>query len=85
MNLYIVYLGGAPQDGRLGEDHEVVAVVAASLVKARNIAKTKWSGVGAAHVALVQHLDVVGGYQVRLQVAPEHCGDIGIIDRTWTP
>ncbi len=65
--LYVVYLGGDPSPGRLGEDHEVVVVVASDLKGARRAARAKWQGVSAAHVDAVQVLSVVDGFAVHLE------------------
>jgi hypothetical protein len=65
--LFVVYLGGDPAPGRLGEDHEVVMVAAGDLNEARAAAKAKWGGIGRAHVDAVQMLDVVDGYAVTLE------------------
>lgn len=84
MNLYVVYLGGQSLPGRMGEDHEVVVVVATDVPAARKAAKAKWSGVGSAHVDAVQQLDVVDGHKVALTevwVAQ----DVMPLDTTWVP
>lgn len=65
--LYAVYLGGDPAPGRIGEDHEVVFVVAADVVAARKQARAKWAGDDPKpHVDMVQELDVVDGFSVSL-------------------
>ena len=46
MHLYSAYLGGELGPGRMGEDHEVVFVVADDDESARQAAKEKWGGVG---------------------------------------
>jgi hypothetical protein len=67
VGLYAVYLGGDPAPGRIGEDHEVVFVVAEDVVSARKQARKKWSGSDPKpHVDMVQELDVVDGYEVSL-------------------
>jgi len=65
--LYVVFLGGDPAPGRLGEDHEVVVVVANSLKEARVKARAKWRGDSKAHVDAVQLVKVVDGFAVRLE------------------
>jgi hypothetical protein len=57
----------------MGEDHEVVFVVAEDMVEARRAAKTKWGGDGRAHVDALTRLDMIDGYAVGL--APEGTGD----------
>jgi hypothetical protein len=65
--LFAVYLGGDPAPGRLGEDHEVVFVVASDAHSARREARAKWSGTDPKpHVDMVQELDAVDGYEVAL-------------------
>lgn len=83
MKLYVVYLGGKVAVGRMGEDHEVVVVVASDVVAARKAAKARWSGIGDPHVDAVRELDVVDGHQITLvAVAAE---DNAPIDATWVP
>ncbi len=65
--LYAVYLGGDPAPGRLGEDHEMVFVVADDVRSARRAGRAKWSGADPKpHVDMVQELDAVDGYEVSL-------------------
>jgi hypothetical protein len=66
VHLYAAYLGGELADGRMGEDHEVVFVVADDTIAARKAAQKKWSGSGKSHVDAVTRLDMVDGYQVAL-------------------
>jgi hypothetical protein len=67
--LYAVYLGGDPAPGRIGEDHEVVFVVADDVTSARKQARAKWAGDDPKpHVDMVQELDVVDGYEVSLSL-----------------
>lgn len=84
MNLYVVYLGGPVLPGRMGEDHEVIVVVAVDIPAARKAAKAKWKGIGDPHVDAVQHLDVVDGYKVSITSAMHEC-DAMPIDPTWVP
>ena len=51
----------------MGEDHEVVFVVADDTTSARKAAKDKWGGGGRGHVDAVTRLDVIDGYTVTLQ------------------
>jgi hypothetical protein len=55
-------------DGRMGEGHEVVMVVAADLAEAKSRAQAKWNGSGRGHVDALQRIDVVDGFEV--SVAP---------------
>ncbi len=66
MKLYAVYLGGQLAEGRMGEDHEVVHVVAEDDVAARKRAKAQWKGVAAPHVDAVRCLDAVDGFGVHV-------------------
>jgi Domain of Unknown Function (DUF1543) len=56
-------------DGRMGEDHEVVFVVADDTLSARKAAQAKWSGSGRCHVDAVSRLDMIDGYSVTLDQA----------------
>ena len=77
MHLFSVFLGGPIASGRMGEDHEVVFVVVAGPEEAKGLARSKWRGMGRAHIDAVQRIDQIDGYQVSL--TPVH-GDDG--DRT---
>lgn len=83
MNLYIVYLGGKLDSLRMGEDHEVVAVVAADATAARKAAKAKWRGIGDPHVDAVQELIIVDGHNITL--TPTGRQDHTFLDSTWKP
>ena len=83
MHLFVVYLGGKVAEGRMGEDHEVVVVVAADVVAARKQAKAKWRGIGDPHVDAVRELDVIDGHRVTL--APADSEDRAPLDATWVP
>jgi hypothetical protein len=72
MDLYAVYLGGTPASGRMGEDHEVVFVVARDVTAMKSQAKAKWGGSGRPHVDAYEVLQSVDGYAVSLSVAGEH-------------
>jgi len=67
VHLYAAFLGGELQEGRMGEDHEVVFVVADDLRTARRAAKAKWGGDGRAHVDALTRLDMIDGYTIGLE------------------
>jgi hypothetical protein len=82
--LYAVYLGGDPAPGRIGEDHEVVFVVADDVTAARKQARAKWAGDDPKpHVDMVQELDVVDGYEVSLSATDR--GPSSAADNTYDP
>jgi len=81
--LFVVYLGGKTGEGRMGEDHEVVVVVAPDIVAARKAAKVKWCGIGDPHVDAVGELDVVDGHKVMLIAVADE--DNTPLDSTWVP
>ncbi len=83
MDLYAVYLGGDLSPGRMGEDHEVVFVVAEDLRDARRRAKLKWAGAGRPHVDAVQRLTAIDGYALNL--AEVGGGDVTDLDTTYDP
>jgi hypothetical protein len=64
VHLFAAYLGGELGPGRVGEDHEVVFVVAEDELTARRAAKAKWGGGGKAHVDALTRLDMVDGYGI---------------------
>jgi hypothetical protein len=66
MHLYVAFLGGPLDGGRMGEGHEVVMVVAEDLAEAKSAARAKWSGEGRGHVDAVQQIDMVDGFAVSL-------------------
>jgi hypothetical protein len=74
MHLYAAFLGGELAANRMGEDHEVVFVVAEDTASARKAAKGKWGGGGRVHVDAVTRLDVIDGYAIAL--APSGEGDV---------
>lgn len=84
MKLFVVYLGGKVAEGRMGEDHEVIVVVAMDAPAARKAAKAKWRGIGDPHVDAVQQVDRIDGYQVDL-VPVEGMPDRAPVDATWVP
>jgi hypothetical protein len=53
----------------MGEDHEVVFVVAEDMLAARRAAKEKWGGDGRAHVDALTRLDMIDGYTIGLDLA----------------
>jgi len=67
MQLYAAFLGGPVAAGRLGEDHEVVFVVASTPDEAKGLAKAKWSGAGRGHVDAIQRIDTVDGHVVSIE------------------
>lgn len=66
--LFVVFLGGKLKDDRMGEDHEVVAVVAEDDHDARVKARGQWRGSDrkSVHVDSMMELSHVGGYTVSL-------------------
>jgi hypothetical protein len=73
VHLYAAYLGGDLETGRMGEDHEVVFVVAGDAVSARRAAKAKWGGSGRPHVDALTRLVMIDGYAIDLD--PQGEGD----------
>jgi hypothetical protein len=69
VHLFAAYLGGELSPGRMGEDHEVVFVVADDLISARRAAKAKWRGDGRPHVDALTRIDMIDGYAIGLQEA----------------
>jgi len=69
VHLFAAYLGGDPGPNRIGEDHEIVFVVAADEAAARRAAKAKWGGSGRPHVDALTRLDKIDGYAISLQEA----------------
>lgn len=67
MHLFAAFLGGDLGPGRMGEDHEVVFVVAPDMISARRAAKAKWHGEGRAHVDALTRLDMIDGYAIGLE------------------
>ncbi|HTU39937.1 MAG TPA: DUF1543 domain-containing protein [Acidimicrobiales bacterium] len=67
MHLYAAYLGGELTPGRMGEDHEVVFVVAEDMPAARRAAKAKWKGDGRAHVDALTRIDTIDGFAIGLE------------------
>jgi len=77
VHLFAAFLGGELTPGRMGEDHEVVFVVADDMISARRAAKAKWGGDGRAHVDALTQIDMIDGFAIGLQEA-------GSGDRTTT-
>ena len=73
MHLFAAFLGGELGPGRMGEDHEVVFVVAEDTLSARQAARAKWGGDGRAHVDALTRLDMIDGYAIGLE--PSGQGD----------
>jgi hypothetical protein len=69
VHLFAAFLGGELAPGRMGEDHEVVFVVAEDVESARRAAKAKWGGGGQPHVDALTRLDMIDGFAVGLEVA----------------
>jgi hypothetical protein len=82
-HLFAVFLGGDLEPGRLGEDHEVVFVVAGDVKEAGRQARAKWRGAGRAHIDAVQRLDQIDGHEIRLVETGE--GDQTDLDPTYLP
>jgi hypothetical protein len=53
-------------EGRMGEGHEVVLVVAEDVKEAKTRAKAKWSGLGRGHVDALQRIEMVDGFEINL-------------------
>lgn len=81
--LFVAFLGGDPAPGRIGEDHEVVLVVAEDVKAARAAARAKWTGVGRPHVDAITPISVVDGHRVQLTHTGE--ADTWDIDTTFEP
>jgi hypothetical protein len=67
VHLYAAFLGGELGPGRIGEDHEVVFVVAEDMPSARRAARAKWGGDGRAHVDALTRLDRIDGFAIGLE------------------
>jgi hypothetical protein len=67
VHLFAAFLGGELSPGRMGEDHEVVFVVAEDMESARRAARAKWGGDGRSHVDALTRLDMIDGYAVGLE------------------
>jgi Domain of Unknown Function (DUF1543) len=74
VHLYAAFLGGELASGRIGEDHEVVFVVAEDMPSAKAAAKAKWGGDSRPHVDALTQLDAIDGYAIVLE--PGAAGDV---------
>lgn len=83
MKLYAAFLGGDFELERMGEDHEVVFVVAENPAAAKAAAKAKWQGHGRAHVDALRQIDRIDGFDVTL--VPGDPGDRTRLDQTYEP
>lgn len=83
MDLYVVYLGGPLAPGRIGEDHEVVLVVAEDDADARAKAKRKWRGDSRTHIDAVTRVGVVDGHRVSV-VPTDEPDDVSVDDTYYT-
>ncbi len=81
--LYVVFLGGELSPGRMGEDHEVVVVVASTVKEARAAARAKWSGSAKGHVDATRVIKVVDGYEILLRKTDRE--DASELDVTYEP
>ncbi|RXQ91506.1 DUF1543 domain-containing protein [Ancylomarina salipaludis] len=66
INLYAVLLGGKIRENHLMEDHHLVFVAAANEEEARRLARKKWNA-DDIHVDGTQQLNIVDGYQIKLE------------------
>lgn len=80
--LFVAYLGGKTNKSRIGEDHEVVLVVANDKEEAKKKARIKWGGEGAAHLDMLVEINIVDGYKVNVEKAST--ADSLIADDDWT-
>jgi len=51
----------------MGEDHEIVFVVAENVPSARKAARMKWGGDGRSHVDALTRLDMIDGFTISLE------------------
>lgn len=65
--LYLVYLGGPMTKDRIGEDHEVVLVVAQGQMGAMSKGRAKWAGIGRGHVDRVVEIKNIDGFDIILK------------------
>lgn len=75
MHLYAAFLGGELTPGRMGEDHEVVFVVAEDEKSAKQAAKAKWGGDSRPHIDALSRLDVIDGFAIGLSEGSDGSGD----------
>jgi len=69
VHLFAAFLGGELTPGRMGEDHEVVFVVAEDVPSARKAAKAKWGGDGRPHLDALTRIDMIDGFAIGLEQA----------------
>jgi len=77
MDLYAAYLGGPLADGRMGEGHEVVLVVATDRGDAESRAVAKWQGTPPGHLDALERILRIDGYDVTLTAAAAGDGATG--------
>ena len=67
-NLYVVFLGGSLPPNRIGEDHEIVFVVAKNQMDAEIKAKQKWQGYTnyGVHIDSIKKINEVDNYKLEL-------------------
>jgi Domain of Unknown Function (DUF1543) len=75
MHLYAALLGGPVAAGRMGEDHEIVFVVASTPEEAKVLAKAKWTGAGRGHVDAVERLEAIDGYRISVTRSEDAADD----------
>ncbi|PLX04302.1 MAG: hypothetical protein C0595_03855 [Marinilabiliales bacterium] len=76
-NLYAILLGGKIRKNHLMEDHHLVFVVAENEKQARELAKKKWD-VEEVHVDGTQLINIVDGYQIKLQKTDKEGSDFEV-------
>jgi hypothetical protein len=76
MDLYAAYLGGPLDEGRMGEGHEVVLVVAADRTDAKVKAAAKWQGAPPGHLDALERIVRVDGYSVTLTRSDETADEV---------
>ena len=74
VHLYAAFLGGELSPGRIGEDHEIVFVVAEDARAAKAAAKAKWGGDSRPHVDALTRLDAIDGHTITLSA--DASGDV---------
>ena len=66
--LFLCYLGGKLAEGRIGEDHEVIMVVANDIKEAKLQAKKKWRGIPKdVHTDAILEVEAIDGYKIKLE------------------
>ena len=64
------FLGGELGSGRMGEDHEVVFVVAEDMARPAGRPRPSGAATAGAHVDALTRLDMIDGYAVGLERRP---------------